>query len=135
MNEVDYPLMDAIITKENINEMEIRRLLLDKGSSHDILFLDASLKMGIIAAHLIVGPRSVARLSGHETLVVKKIILLMTYSEDHGMATKLLVSLILDMPSIYNRIVGSPSQATFGMISSIKHQVIKLFIKGKVVQI
>jgi len=41
MEGVNFPHSDAIVIKANIGGMEVRRLLIDDGSSCDIIFLEA----------------------------------------------------------------------------------------------
>ena len=53
---VQFPHNDAIVVSLNIANYDVRRILVDNGSSADILFYDAFSRMSILDGHL--GPIS-----------------------------------------------------------------------------
>src|SRR4051812_7877816 len=63
--------------------------------------------------------------AGHEVPIIGIISLLLTLGTWPKAATEMVEFLVIDMPSAYNGILGRTSQASFGAIPSIKHQVMK----------
>lgn len=64
---VQLPHSDAIIIITNIGGAEVKRLLVDNGSSCDIFFLEAFSKMGINPKNLKPCSGGLVGFTGHET--------------------------------------------------------------------
>lgn len=58
--------------------------------------------------------------TAHKTLVAGMINLLLSIGEWPKISTKMINFLIIDVPSIYNEIIGRPSQATMEIVSLVK---------------
>lgn len=67
--------MNAIIIMENIGWIDIKRHLVEKGSSYDLLFVTAFMKMGFKIDCHTSGPKSMLSFSVNESLVVGRFIL------------------------------------------------------------
>src|SRR3954465_7098718 len=102
---------------------------MDKGSSCDILSLAAFTKMGIDSSNLKPCGGGLVSLTGHEGSIKGIISLPLTLGTWPRIATEMIEFLVIDMPSAYNGILGRTSQASFGVIPSIKHQVMKFRIE------
>src|SRR3954464_12844124 len=98
---------------------------MDNVSSCDILSLAAFTKMGIDSSNLKPCVEGLVSFTGHEAPIISIISLPLTLGIWPRIATEMIEFLVFDMPSAYNGILGRTSQASFGEIPSIKHQVMK----------
>ena len=100
-------------------------MLIDDGSSCDILYLEAFMNMGIKTNALKEYVGGFVGFTGHEVPIVGILTLPLTLGEWPKATTKMINFLIADVPSAYNGILGRTSLFTRGIITSVRHQLIK----------
>lgn len=119
MEEINFKHSDAIIIKINIRGVEIRRLIIDKGSSCDILYLDLFMKMRIKPSCIKPYAGGLVSFTGHEAPNTGMIILPLTLGEHPQTTNEIIDFLVMDLPSSYNGITGRVSQSSMGVIPSV----------------
>ena len=98
------PPSDLLIFELTIQNIDIARILVDTGSSADIILKSTLERMGICPSEIAEEPNSVVGLSGEATMTLGTINL----SVKAGSMTKIVEFLVIDRPALYNAIVGTP---------------------------
>src|SRR4051812_29029643 len=115
--------------------MEGRCMLIDNGSLCDIVFLEAFMKMGIKASALKECIGGLVGFTGHEAPIVGILTLPMTLGEWPRAATEMIDFLVMDLPSAYNGILGRTSVSAMGIVTSLRHQLIKFPTPNRIGQV
>ena len=120
-----HPHDDPLVIKAIVANKTTHRVLVDKGSSVDIIFSSAFDKMGIerdkvepVNAHL-------RRFSGEKVLPLGSIQLVLTLGDPPCQATTTVRFLVVDAPSTYNVLLGRPSLNAIRAIPSAYHMAVK----------
>ncbi|KAL0461341.1 UNVERIFIED_CONTAM: hypothetical protein Slati_0021700 [Sesamum latifolium] len=116
---ITFPHEDAVVISAIIFNMEVRRILIDSGSSVDILFYDAYQKMGL--SENLISPHA-SSLVGFEGSVVRpmgEIVLPISLGEEPKQKTHMARFLVVNTthPS-YNVILGLPTLNAFRAVIS-----------------
>ena len=120
-NPHDNPLVIRVV----VANKTIHRVLVDNGSSADIIFASAFEKMGIRREKLEPISAYLRGFSGEKVLPLGSIQLVLTLGDPPCQATTTVRFLIVDAPSAYNMLLGRPSLNTIRVIPSTYHMVIK----------
>ena len=120
-----HPHDDPLVVRAIVANKTVHRVLIDNGSSADIIFASAFDKMGIGREKLELVNTHLRGFSGEKVLPLGSIQLLLTLGEPPCQATKTARFLIIDAPSAYNMLLGRPSLNAIKAIPSAYHMIIK----------
>ncbi|KAM6593606.1 hypothetical protein CsatA_001309 [Cannabis sativa] len=125
------PHHDALVISLFISNCFTKRILIDNGSSANILFLNALREMGIDEATIIRKSTVLVGFSGEQKHSVGEVTR-HVYAEGVNLQTKFIV---VDSPSAYNAILGRPWIHSMKAVPSTYHQVIRFPTKWGVKEI
>ena len=120
-----HPHDDPLVIRAIVANTTVHRVLVDNGSSADIIFASAFDKMGIGREKLEPVSTHLRGFSGEKVLPLGSIQLVLTLGEPPCQATTTTRFLIVDAPSAYNMLLGRPSLNAIRAIPSAYHMVIK----------
>ena len=125
------PHDDALVLTLNVSNCEVSRILVDNGSSADVLFLSTLKEMELSESDIESSTTVLTGFNGESTAAVGKIKLPVFA----GGENKLTTFLVLDCPSAYNIILGRPWIHAMKAVPSTYHQRIRLPTKRGVKEI
>ena len=120
-----HPHDDPLVVRAIVANTTVHRVLIDNGSSADIIFVLAFDKMGIGREKLEPVNTHLQGFSGEKVLPLGSIQLVLTLGEPPCQATTTARFLIVDAPSAYNMLLGRPSLNAIKSIPSAYHMIIK----------
>ena len=120
-----HPHDDPLVVRAIVANTTVHRVLVDNGSSADIIFASAFDKMGVGREKLEPVNTHLRGFSGEKVLPLGSIQLVLTLGEPPCQATTTARFLIVDAPSAYNMLLGKPSLNAIKAIPSAYHLVIK----------
>ena len=115
------PRNDLLVIELTIRDIDVARVLIDTGSSADIIFKDTLEKMGISQSEIAKCPSPLLGLSGETTMAYGSIRL----AVKAGTVTNITEFLVVDRPASYNVIMGTPWLNTMRAIPSTYHLCLK----------
>ena len=125
MEGCQHPHDDHLVIRSIVANKTMHRVLIDNGSSADIIFESAFDKMSIgreklepVSAHLL-------GFLGEKVLPLGSTQLVLTLRNPSCQAATAVKFLIVDAPSAYNMLLGNPSLNALKVVSSAYHMVIK----------
>ena len=127
-----HPYDDPLVIRAVVANKTIHRVLVDNGSSTDIIFASAFDKIGIGREKLEPVSTHLQGFSGEKVLPLGSIQLVLTLGDPPCQATTAVKFLIVDAPSSYNMLLGRPSLNSIKAIPSAYHMVIKFPTTGGV---
>ncbi len=130
-NYTNDPHDDALVISLSIANCLTKRILVDNGSSANVLFLNAYREMGLKEADITRRCISLVGFSGESKTTIGETVLPI-YAEGVNLYTKFV---ILDSPSVYNVILGRPWIHKMEAVPSTYHQIIKFPTKWGVKEI
>ena len=122
---VRHPYCDALVIKAMIANNNVHRILVDNGSSVDILYFQAFERMGLKVSDLKPLPNPVYGFTGDSTVPVGVISLPMTLGEYPRQSYVMADFLVIDQLSAFNAILGRPSLRKLRATTSIHHLLMK----------
>ena len=120
-----HPHDDPLVVRAVVANKIVHRVLVDNGSSADIIFASVFDKMGIGREKLDPVNTHLRGFSGEKVLPLDSIQLVLTLGEPPCQATTTARFLIVDAPSAYNMLLGKPSLNAIKSIPSAYHMMIK----------
>ena len=120
-----HPYDDPLVVHAIVANTTVHRVLINNGSSADIIFASAFDKMGIVREKLEPVNTHMQGFSGEKVLPLGSIQLVLTLGEPPCQATTTARFLIVDAPSAYNMLLGRPSLNAIKAIPSAYHMIIK----------
>ena len=125
MEGYQHPHDDPLVIKTIVANKTIHRVLVDNGSSVDIIFTSAFDKMGIGREKLKPVNTCLRGFSGERVLPLGLVQLVLTLRDPPCQATTTVKFLIVDAPLAYNMLLGRPSLNAIRVVPSTYHMVIK----------
>ena len=113
-----HPHNDPLVVRAIVANKTVHQVLVDNGSSADIIFASAFDKMSIGREKLEPVNTHLRRFFGEKVLPLGSIQLVLTLGEPPCQATTIARFLIVDAPSAYNMLLGRPSLNTIKAIPS-----------------
>ena len=120
-----HPHDDPLVVRAIVANTTVHRVLVDNGSSADIIFASAFDKMGIGREKLEPVSTHLRGFSRERVLPLGSIQLVLTLGEPPCQAMTTARFLIVDAPSAYNMLLGRPSLNAIKAIPSAYHMIIK----------
>ena len=120
-----HPHDDPLVVHAVVANKTVHRVLVDNGSSTDIIFTSAFDKMGIGRERLEPVNTHLRGFFGEKVLPLGSIQLVLTLGDPPCQATTTARFLIVDAPSAYNMLLGRPSLNAIKAIPSAYHMMIK----------
>ena len=120
-----HPHDDPLVVRAVVANKTVHRVLIDNGSSADIIFASAFNKMGIGREKLEPVNTHLRGFSRKKVLPLGSIQLVLTLGDPPCQATTTARFLIVDAPSAYNMLLGRPSLNAIKSIPSAYHMMIK----------
>ena len=127
-----HPYDDPLVIRAIVANKTIHRVLVDNGSSADIIFALAFDGIGIGREKLEPVSTHMRGFSGEKVLPLGSIQLVLTLGDPPCQATTAVKFLIVDAPSAYNMLLGRPSLKAIKAIPSAYHMMIKFPTTGGV---
>ena len=115
------PLNDLLVVELTIQNIDVARILVDTGSSADIIFKNTLERMEINPSEIAEDPNPIVGLSGEATMTLGTINLLVKADS----MTKIVEFWVIDRPTSYNAIVGTPWLNSMQAIPSTYHMCLK----------
>ena len=116
---------NPLVIRAVVANKTIHRVLVDNGSSANIIFVSAFDRMGIEREMLEPVSTHLRGFSGEKVLPLGSIQLVVTLGDPLCQATMAVKFLIVDAPSAYNMLLGRPSLNAIKAIPSAYHMMIK----------
>ncbi|XP_012857161.1 PREDICTED: uncharacterized protein LOC105976442 [Erythranthe guttata] len=118
----DEDHVDALVVTTTVANFLVKKILVDGGSSADIMYLHAFKQLGIDNARFNPISTPLKGFTGEGILSMGEVELPVSLGEDPCQITKLIKFLIVDKPSPYNVILWRPAIHTFKSVPSSYHQ-------------
>ncbi|XP_064944567.1 uncharacterized protein LOC135596449 [Musa acuminata AAA Group] len=116
---------DALVVAARIANARVKRIMVDTGSSADILYLDAFQKLGLSHDALVPMSSALTGFIGESILPLGATVLPLTLGEAPRTKTIMTTFLVVDLPTAYNAILGRPTLNKFRAVISTYHWIVK----------
>ena len=120
-----HPHDDALVVSLRVGDYNVHRMLVDNGSSADILYYPAFQQMGIDRVRLIQTNAPLVGFKGTRVLTIGAITLSVTIGDYLKQITKDVTFLMVDCSSAYNGILRRPTLNSWKAATSTYHLMIK----------
>ena len=106
----------------------VKRILIDSGSSADILFYDAFVRMNLLRAELKPVLSPLVAFNGESVNVEGEVVLPVTAGTPPLTKTILVTFTVVNIPSAYNAILGRPSLNQLDAMISTRRLLVRFMI-------
>ena len=127
-----HPHDDPLVIRVVVANKIVHRVLIDNGSSTNIIFASAFEKMGIGREKLEPVNAHLRGFSGEKVLPLGSVQLVLTLGDPPCQATTMIKFLIVEAPSAYNMLPGRSSLNAIRVIPFAYHMVAKFPIENRV---
>ena len=125
VRHLHHPHDDALVVSVRIGDYNVHRVLVDNGSSADILYYPAFQQMGIDRARLIPTNAPLVGFGGTKVFPLGVVTLSVTVGDYSQQITRDVMFLVVDCSSAYNGILGRPTLNSWKAATSTYHLMIK----------
>ncbi|KAF8100593.1 hypothetical protein N665_0221s0070 [Sinapis alba] len=126
LTDIDHPHNDPLIVELQIDTCEVSRVLVDTGSSVDLIFRQTLIKMLVdLKEHQKPSSRALTGFNGSSTTLLGTIRLNVFV----GGVSKLIKFSVIDTVTQYNAILGTPWLHSMKAVPSTYHQCVKFSTK------
>ncbi|XP_066165863.1 uncharacterized protein [Oryza sativa Japonica Group] len=123
-----FPHQDPLVISAEIAGFEVRRILVDGGSSADVIYAEAYAKMGLPTQALTPALTSLRGFSGEAVQVLGQALLLIAFGSGENRREEQILFDVVNIPYNYNAIFG---RATLNKLEAISHHnYLKLKMPG-----
>ncbi|KAJ1698478.1 hypothetical protein LUZ63_006990 [Rhynchospora breviuscula] len=122
---VRYPHDDIIVLMLRIHGTRVRRILVDTGSSADVLYFDALRQLNLATYPLTPMDTPLVGFAGDRVIPLGTLELEVEFGESPNSVVKMIKFIVVNAPSAYNAILGRKSLNDVGAVASTKHLMIK----------
>nr|XP_009420911.1 PREDICTED: uncharacterized protein LOC104000553 [Musa acuminata subsp. malaccensis] len=116
---------DALVISIQIANTRVRRVMVDTGSSANVLYLDAFKKLGLSTKDLSPMSSALTGFTGDSISPLGTTTLPVTIGEEPRTKTIMTTFMVVDLPSAYNAILGRPTLNKLKAVVSTYHRAIK----------
>ena len=120
-----HPHDNALVVSIQIEDYNMHRVLIDNGSSADILYYPALQHMGISRERLVLTNAPLVDFGGTRVLPLGAVTLSIMVGDYPQQITKNVTFLVVDCSSAYNAILGRPALNSWKAVTSTYHLMIK----------
>jgi hypothetical protein len=129
-NGVSMPHDDALVVTMTVANHTIHRILVDNGSSAEIIYWSVVQQMGIPRDRIKPFGLPLVGFTGEQVQTMGVISLSITCGASPRDSTVIVDFLVIDRPSVYNTIIGRPALNKLKAITSTYHLMMKFPTKG-----
>ncbi|GMH01945.1 hypothetical protein Nepgr_003784 [Nepenthes gracilis] len=119
------PLVVSALVSAGGDDYQLKRVFIDNGSSQNLLYLTAFTKLGLKRSQMKAANGPLYGLDNEPVPVQGIIRLEVTMGTHPRSMTRELAFLVVDLPSVYNAILGRPFLTAFKAVTSIPHLKVK----------
>ncbi|XP_065026149.1 uncharacterized protein LOC135650594 [Musa acuminata AAA Group] len=116
---------DALVISARVANVQVRRIMVDTGSSADILYFDAFQKLGLARENMRPMSSALTGFTGDSISPLGAITLPLTLGVPPRSKTVMTTFLVVDLPTAYNAILGRPTLNKVRVVVSTYYQTIK----------
>nr|XP_009397040.1 PREDICTED: uncharacterized protein LOC103981980 [Musa acuminata subsp. malaccensis] len=116
---------DALVIMARIANAQVKRIMIDTGSSADVLYLDAFQKLGLTKESLKPICSALTGFTGDSVSPLGTVTLPLTLGVPPRTKTVMSTFLVVDLPVAYNAILGRPTLNKIRDVVSTYHQMVK----------
>ena len=125
MRRLHHPHDDALVISIRVGDYNVHRVLVDNGSSADILYYPAFQQMGVDRAQLIPTNAPLVGFGGIRVFPLGAVTLSVMVGDYPQQITKDVAFLMVNCSSAYNGILGRPTLNSWKAATSTYHIMIK----------
>ncbi|XP_065007888.1 uncharacterized protein LOC135638614 [Musa acuminata AAA Group] len=117
--------IDALVISIQIANAQVKRVMVDTGSSVDVLYFDAFNRLGLTQGDLTPAASTHIGFTGDSISPLGTIVLPITIGEEPRVKMVMTTFMVVDLPSAYNVILGRPTLNKIQAVVSTYHRTIK----------